>query len=285
MRLAAVFLSSVAVIGFADAQCPRDMPVAKHGRNTAYAVDGALVYSSPILKVDADGAPNSYRVDGRGLSYTCDGVLAVEDGVRVTPDKFPKEWQSKCRAAWAAANETKAWTGVDIFGFLKDPSGAPIIQGDGDPLPGEAYITTTTVEVKTAPEGTQRRFVDAAAIPFIVLPGAFRSKQKVQDAALAAIWRPKTETLAYAIFADTGGALDEASVRLHEDLKGKPYMKMGADLRAKRNIDDAVVIVVFPTQTSTPQLDPEAWRADIAAKGETALMAWGGPEKLKACMP
>jgi hypothetical protein len=286
MRLASIIAAALACIGIADAQCPRDSaPIAKYGKNSAWAVDGALVYASPILKVDADGAPNSYRVDGKGLSYTCDGVLAKEGGVRVTPDRDPTGWQKKCREAWAKAKETNAWDGVDIFGFLKDASGAPIIQGDGDPLPGQAYITTTTVEVKVAPEGTQRRFVDATAIPFIVLPGGFKLKQKVADAALAAIWRPKTETLAYAVFADTGGALDEGSVRLHEDLKGKPYMKMAGDLRAKRNIEDAIVVVVFPDQTSTPQLDAEAWRADIAAKGEAALAAWGGPDKLKSCLP
>jgi hypothetical protein len=285
MRLACIIAAVLSGASLADAQCPRDgAPIARHGKNSAWSIDGALVYASPILKVDADGAPNSYRLDGKGLSYTCDGVLAKEDGVRVTPERDPAGWQKKCREAWAKANETNAWDGVDIFGFLKDGSGAPIIQGDGDPLPGQAYITATTVEVKVAPEGTQRRFVDATAIPFIVLPGAFRTKQNVPDAALAAIWRPKTETLAYAVFADTGGALDEGSVRLHEDLKGRPYVKLGADLRAKRNIDDDVVVVVFPDQTSTPQLEAEAWRADIAAKGQAALAAWGGPDKLKSCL-
>lgn len=282
MRLAIIAIA-LAFNAAAVAQCPRETPIAKFGKNSAWAVDGALVYASPVLKVDADGAPNSYRVDGKGLSYTCDGVAAVEDGKRVTLDD--PDWQKKCRDAWKTANDTKVWTGVRIFGFLTDASGAPIVQGDGDPLPGEAYITTTTVEVRSAPEGTQRRFVDAAAIPFIVLPGSFRSKQKVPDAALAAIWRPKSEALAYAVFADTGGALDEGSVRLHEDLGGKPLMKTGGDMRAKRNIDDAVVVVVFPDKVSAPQLDAEAWRADIKAQGEAALNAWGGLERLKSCLP
>jgi hypothetical protein len=37
--------------------------------------------STPGLAVDADGAPDSYRVDGKGLSFTCDGVFAVVNGV------------------------------------------------------------------------------------------------------------------------------------------------------------------------------------------------------------
>jgi hypothetical protein len=208
--------------------------------------------------------------------------LAKEDGRRITPDEFPAEWQKKCREAWVKAKDTGTWEHVDSFGFLKDASGAPISHGDG---PGQAFITTTTVEVRAAPEGAQRRFVDATAIAFIVLPGALRSKQNVADAALAAIRRPKTETLAYAVFADRGGALDEGCVRLHEDLRGRPCMKMSDDLRAKRNIEDPVVIVMFPSQTSAPLPDAEAWRTDIAARDAAALAAWGGPERLKSCLP
>lgn len=52
---------------------------------------GGVVFSTKELKVDADGAPNSYLVNGEGLSYTCDGMTAVGS----TPDTDPKGWQKK----------------------------------------------------------------------------------------------------------------------------------------------------------------------------------------------
>jgi hypothetical protein len=63
MRLAAIITASLACSSLADAQCPREgVPFATHGK------DSALVCSSASLKVDADGAPNSCRVNGKGLS-------------------------------------------------------------------------------------------------------------------------------------------------------------------------------------------------------------------------
>src|SRR5713101_6105674 len=54
----------------------------------------AIGFTTSKLAVDADGAPASYRVDGKGLSFTCDGVAALIDGERVTT-KNPN-WQQLC---------------------------------------------------------------------------------------------------------------------------------------------------------------------------------------------
>ena len=50
------------------------------GFNKVWTEGKAVLFKSSKLNVDADGAPNSYLVDGKGLSYTCDGVVAVENG-------------------------------------------------------------------------------------------------------------------------------------------------------------------------------------------------------------
>jgi hypothetical protein len=254
--------------------------VASFGKNHAWKVGEAVVYRSPLLRVDADGAPDSYRVDGNGLSHTCDGVLAVEHGVRIKPGQ--PNWETKCEQAWAAAKTSGDYSGVAIFGFLHDARG-PKVQKAGDPLPRQAYITTTFVEVPGAPEGTQRRYIDATAIPYVVLPESLREHQGVANAALAAVYRPKTGTIAYAVFGDTGGALDEASVRLHEDLGGHPLVRSHGVTRASENLNDNVVVAVFPKESSTPANDAAAWRADIASKGASALARWGGADHLKAC--
>jgi hypothetical protein len=62
-------------------------PVAKNsGQIMLWRSGNAIGSLSPRLAVGADGAPNSYRVYGNGLSDTCDGVVALVDGRRVTPE-------------------------------------------------------------------------------------------------------------------------------------------------------------------------------------------------------
>jgi len=147
-----------------------------------------VLFVSGVPNVDADGAPNSYLLDGKGLSYTCDGVVAVENGKRVTPTPNPSDWQQTCNAAWARAKATNDYQGVAIFGFQTAADNRPLIQGGGDPLPGKGYISATSVSIPGAPEGTQRRYVDASRIPYIVVPSSFVSKYKVKPRTLAVVW-------------------------------------------------------------------------------------------------
>jgi len=199
-----------------------------------------------------------------------------------TPDNDPKGWQKKCRNAWALAKATGDYSGVRIFGFAKDVKNVPIIQADGDPLPGKAYISTTSVSVPDGPEGTQRRYVNANEIAYIVLSKKFTSAFKVLPGDLAVVYRPKTDKFVLGVYGD-GGKLGEASVRLHQDLGNNPLIDRGGVMRAKRGLDDDTLTVVFPGQGTTRTVDAAKWRAEIAEKGRKALDAWGGLERLKAC--
>jgi hypothetical protein len=250
----------------------------KYNGKTVLSTGDAVLFKSKVLNVDADGAPNSYRVDGNGLSYSCDGVTAVGS----TPDNDPKGWQAKCWAAWKKANDTHDYSGVRIFGFLTGPKNVPEIQKAGDPLPGDAYITTTSVAIPGTPDRTQRHWVDATEIPYIVLSSAFTAKFGVKDAGIAVVYRPKTDKFAFAVYGD-GGKLGEASVRLHQDIGSKPVVKIKGTDRAKATIDDVTLTVVFPGKVTTPTTDSAKWRAEIDATGKKALQDWGGVDRLKAC--
>jgi hypothetical protein len=245
-------------------------------------VSSVLVFSSPHLNVDADGAPNSYRLDGNGLSYTCDGVVAIENGQRVTPKSDKANWQAKCNAAWKKARETNDYSGVAIFGFATDRAKRPLVQRAGDPLPGEAFISTTSVQIPEAPEGTQRRQIDATKIPYVVLPAAVIKKYSVPPAAIAIVYRPSTDKLAFAVYGD-GGDLGEGSVKLHFDLGSDPIVVKGGVKRAKSRIEDRVVTFVFPSTKTNRVLDHEAWNAEIQSVGKAALEQFGGIEKIKLC--
>jgi hypothetical protein len=114
--------------------------------------------------------PDSYLVDAKGLSDTCDGAAAIVNGQRVTRKTDPEHWFILCRKAWIEAQSSGDFSQVAIFGFLKDKQNRPAVQSAGDPLPGKAYITTTTLTVPEMRTGTQRHWADATKIPYVVLP-------------------------------------------------------------------------------------------------------------------
>ena len=252
------------------------------GFGQVWTEGNAVLFRSSKLNVDADGAPNSYLVDGKGLSYTCDGVVALEDGKRVTPDSNPADWQRKCNAAWSLARSTGNYSGVAIFGFQTDSGNTPLIQGEGDPFPGRAYISATSVTIPGAPSGTQRQYVDALKIPYIVLPSRFLSRYKVKPGTLAVVYRKKTNAHAFAVFAD-GGGLGEASIKLHQDIGSNPIVRIAGVDRAKARIEDLVLIAVFPERIAAPQADLDVWNSRIREEGAAALQDFGGLARLQAC--
>ena len=65
------------------------------------------------------------------------------------------------------------------WGLACDSDGNPYLQGSSDPAPG-AYVSTTSYEIPYLPDGvTPRpdsdpgRYLDAAGVPFVVVPGEF----------------------------------------------------------------------------------------------------------------
>ena len=89
--------------------------------------------------IDADGAPHAYHPDDTGL-----------DALANAKDRAGR-----------------------FVGILTDSHGRPIVQASGDPAPGY-YISTTTYEDTDQPEATQRRYVDAERVPFIVVSPRIR---------------------------------------------------------------------------------------------------------------
>jgi hypothetical protein len=238
--------------------------------------------SMPKLAVDADGAPDSYRLDGRGLSYTCDGVFAIVDGVAQNQKNNPVNWQKLCQKYWAQAKATKDYSRVKIVGFAKDKFGRPVVQVLGDPLPGEAFVTTTTLTIPGTPSTAQRHYVNAIEIPYVVLSSNYAKKYRLSPGDIVAVYRPQTNAVAYGVYGDCCSE-GEASVRLHQDLGSNPIVMRDGVRRAKREIGDQVVFIALTGTHTTPTLNASAWRDEIARKGADALSALGGIEAAKAC--
>jgi hypothetical protein len=267
--------------GVAGAQSDCEKPAGVKNRQP-WKVGNAVVFETNGLAVDADGAPDSYLVDGKGLSYTCDGVVAIVDGKRVTKKSDPAHWNELCREAWANAVKSGDYSKVAIFGMLTDKRNRPLVQGPGDPLPGKGYITTTTMTVPDTPAGTQRHWVDATKVPYIVLTSSFTRANHVKTGDVAAVYRPKTSAVAFGVYADMGGELGEASVKLHRDLGNEP-MTRSSSARAKVGIGDPVVTLVFPGINVPGRLDATIWNEAITKAGKDALEKWGGVARLQAC--
>jgi hypothetical protein len=239
--------------------------------------------ATPGLAVDADGAPDSYRVDGLGLSFTCDGAFAIVDGVVHTQKNDKLHWQDLCNQHWTDAKTTGDYSKVKIVGFLTDTAGRPVIQADGDPLPGLAYVTTTTLTIPGTPNRAQRHYVNASEIPYAVLPPAYAKAYALKLGDLVAVYRPKTGHLAYAVYGDCC-SLGEASVRLHLDLGSNPIVvRSDGSHRAKLGIADRIEWIALTGTHTTPTLDSESWRAEIKTKGDAAIKGLGGLDAVKAC--
>lgn len=149
-------------------------------------------------------------------------------------------------------------------------------------MPGTGYISATSVVIPGEPDETQRRYVDATRIPYVVLPSSFKKAWAIKPGSLAIAYRPKTGRYAFAVFADSGD-LGEGSVRLHQDLGSNPMQVKDGVQRAKARIEDPVLTVVFPSRVSTPRAEANSWVADIRAQGISALKAFGGEAMLATC--
>ena len=209
--------------------------------NTLADDDSAFFYQSGLM-IDADGAYHAYHPDGRsGLDYLANAG-------------HPGNW-------WALVTNNS------------QPSGNPVIQSASDPAPG-FYISTTSLEDTKCNKTDPRRYVNAEALNFIVLPGRIGLGTKLGD--FAVVIRPNTGAYDYAVYADVGPAnkIGEASIALAAALGIPSNPKTGG-------VGHGIAYVVFPgTARTWPLSQPE-----IDQYGAQLFSKWGGLDKAKACFP
>jgi hypothetical protein len=146
------------------------------GGVTVFRVNRALTYSSG-LQIDADGAPNAYGPDGKGLDHLANAGK-------------PGNW-------WGVATQ----------------DGAPVVQSASDPFPG-FYVSTTALEDRRFKAGDPRRYVDSSRVPYVVLPPQLLKEAKLGD--FAVVINEQNGRVAFALVADVGprDKLGEGSMAL-----------------------------------------------------------------------
>jgi peptidoglycan hydrolase-like protein with peptidoglycan-binding domain len=105
------------------------------GVQVSELASGIAVFYRAGMDVDADGSPHAYNPENTGLDVNEDAM----DG---------SEW----------------------VGIATHDDGSPVIQNSSDPAPG-FYVSTTSFEDPKEAATNPSRYVDAAKIPYIVIPG------------------------------------------------------------------------------------------------------------------
>jgi hypothetical protein len=209
--------------------------------NTSADDESAFFYESGLM-IDADGAYHAYHPDNRsGLDYLGNAGR-------------PGNW-------WALVTDNG------------EADGDPVVQTDADPAPG-FYVSTTSLEDPNCDQKDPRRYVNAEAVNFIVLPGRLGLGAKLGD--FAVVIRPGTGAYDYAVYGDVGPAnkIGEGSIALAAALGVPSSPKSGG-------VGHGIVYIVFSgSAQGWPLSQPE-----IDQYGAQLFAKWGGVDKAKDCFP
>lgn len=215
--------------------------VAQIGHVVIWSVEDEALFFRAGMQVDADGAPQAYH-PGRAR-----GLDNLDNAGK------PGNW----------------WSLVTDDG---QPSGNPVVQGDGDPAPG-FYVSTTALQSLAWPRTDPRRYVDAARVPYFVLPRAVFDRFGVRLGDVGFVLNSQNNLSSYAIYADIGPAhqIGEGSIALAKALR------INADPR-RGGASDGVIYLVFPRSGNGRPKSPE----EIKSVGLRYFLAWGGKARLQS---
>ena len=216
----------------------------KHHSTVAWSCSSsdvnAFVYQAGMA-VDADGAYRAYHPNDRL------GLDSIDHA------GYAGHW-------WALATDTGK------------SSGRPVVQRKSDPAPGYYVSMTSLYDAHVRSERNPHRFIDAAHIPYVVLPPVGFKHAKLGD--FATVVNLRNGRVAGAIVADESAPdleMGEGSIALARALGINSNPRTGG-------IDDGVVYVIYPSSgNGKPRRASE-----IAAISQHHFRTWGGLHRLKS---
>jgi len=210
----------------------------------------AYFYVVTRMAIDADGAPNAYHPQDKGIDALAN-----------------------------AGYPNGSWKSI-LVPDPRNPS-QPFVQTKGE-FAGY-FVSKTALQDLRLPETEVRRYVDSRQVPYIVFPGAFLNMTgtgNLGDIAAALNLDNGKETSA--IVADIGprnAPLGEVSIRLAENLGGTNVNpRSGAGMPRGR-----FAYFVFPRTKANP-----AWPVSseqLQGRAQELLAEIGGWERVKPCIP
>ena len=182
---------------------------------------------------------------------------------------------------YGVAAEPRACGYPSSFGGASDPRcGAPIRQVDDQGRPTDYYLTTTALRRPGAAgqSKVQADYVDAAKVPYVVLPGGMNlpvsTPWAVGDLAVV-VWKGRS---VYAVVGDTGprNKIGEASRATLAGLHG------GNGVAAIDGSDPATTLI-FPGTASRLRGRWPLSAAEITTEGKKLIEQTGGAAALARC--
>ena len=202
-------------------------------------IGGAVLFAAGMY-VDADGAPNAYAPHDKGLDFTAN-----------------------------------AKNGGKFVSLVLHDNGQPVVQRSGR-YKG-FYVSTTSLRKRSGRPTDPATYVNAAKIPYIVLPPEFMQRFDVALGDLALVTNRQNGRSSFAIFADVGprGQIGEGSIALARALG------LNADPRRGGTESPIIDYLVFPG-SGLGHGKVSTSRA-IKASGSKLFRQWGGARRLRAC--
>ena len=195
------------------------------------------------MAIDADGAYRAYHPNNRL------GLDSIEHGGQ------PGNW-------WALATDTGK------------PSGRPVIQRESDPAPGYYVSMTSLYDASIEEERNPRRFVDAASVPYVVLPPKGFKHARLGD--FATVINLENGKVASGIVADESAPdlpMGEGSIALAR------LLDIDADPRSG-GTDGNIAWVIYPhSGNGKPRT-----LGEITNIAQAHFERWGGLSKLHTCL-
>ena len=170
-----------------------------------------------------------------------------------------------------AGHEGNWWALVTSNG---KPSGRPVVQGKSDPAPGY-YVSTTALYDSNNPNlRDPHRYIDAAKIPYVVLPPKALKYARLGD--FATVANLGNGRVSGALVADESSAdlpFGEGSIALAKALGVNSSPRHGGK-------GGGIVYLIYPgSGNGRPRP-----RKEITVKSQQLFQAWGGLRKLRACV-
>jgi hypothetical protein len=149
-----------------------------------------------------------------------------------------------------------------------------VIQGKNDPAPGYYVSMTALFDANITDERNPRRFVDAASIPYVVLPPEGFKHAKLGD--FASVVNLRNGKVAGAIIADESAPdlpMGEGSIALAKAL--------GIDSNARSGgIEKEIKYVIYPNSGNGRPRSAD----EITSTAQTYFKRWGRAETLRSCL-
>ncbi|MFM0125903.1 glycoside hydrolase family 75 protein [Paraburkholderia sp. RL18-101-BIB-B] len=250
------------------------------------------VFFESSLNTNTDGTRRSYSIDDfwgkkTALNNLCNAMTDACSGLNDEPSLRKRRETTQKQAANGWPNVKITHISPHIIAFGKDGKPCPPIDG--------YLISATALHKRKHVACSPDAYIDALKVPALVVPGRpdkriptwFESNGVVPGDLVVAIG-PRGDHV-YGVVGDSGPSkkLGEASISMNGQLLGKTeepknYQQIrGREGGSGWEVSRASVLI-FPNTRRAG--DPYMTAPEIEAAAKDRFSAWGGPDRLKACI-